>query len=204
MSRHFSERDSDGMHPDWKPTPAATQAAPSVAAPAGMVLAGELRYCYGYDVLWRKEFIDAHPPGDEPWSVKLYAALPLPAVVQADLTQLDALAKVYASSYASPHHITFTVEGLRNLIASMEHSAAPGSPSAQVRPLVQGRGEPGQGELPVRAEMEKVLDALDAIADDFNPDRPSDAYLALEEMRDAIRALRAAMSAPGGGGAANG
>lgn len=32
------------------------------------------------------------------------------------LSALDELAKVYASNYASPHHITFTVEGLRNLL----------------------------------------------------------------------------------------
>jgi hypothetical protein len=32
------------------------------------------------------------------------------------LTKLDKLARVYCSSYASPHHMTFTVEGLRNLI----------------------------------------------------------------------------------------
>jgi hypothetical protein len=34
------------------------------------------------------------------------------------LSDLNELAKVYASSYASPHHITFTVEGLRNLLAA--------------------------------------------------------------------------------------
>lgn len=34
------------------------------------------------------------------------------------LSEINELAKTYASSYASPHHITFTVEGLRNLIAA--------------------------------------------------------------------------------------
>jgi hypothetical protein len=32
------------------------------------------------------------------------------------LSELNELAKVYASSYASPHHVTFTVAGLRNLL----------------------------------------------------------------------------------------
>lgn len=32
------------------------------------------------------------------------------------LTDLNDLAKVYGIHYASPHHMTFTVEGLRNLI----------------------------------------------------------------------------------------
>lgn len=36
-----------------------------------------------------------------------------------NLSTLDALAKVHASSYASPHHITFSVEGLRNLIEEL-------------------------------------------------------------------------------------
>jgi hypothetical protein len=34
------------------------------------------------------------------------------------LSDLNELAKVYAYSYASPHHIVFTVDGLRNLIAA--------------------------------------------------------------------------------------
>lgn len=40
------------------------------------------------------------------------------------LTDLNELAKVYASSYASPHHIKFTVEGLRNLIEAHNIKAA--------------------------------------------------------------------------------
>lgn len=43
------------------------------------------------------------------------AAGAVPGVL--DLSALNVLARVYASSYASPHHITFTVEGLRQLIA---------------------------------------------------------------------------------------
>lgn len=39
-----------------------------------------------------------------------------------DLGRLNELAKVYASSYASPHHITFTVEGLRHLIEAVTPS----------------------------------------------------------------------------------
>lgn len=35
-----------------------------------------------------------------------------------DLAHFNALAKAYASCYASPNHITFTVEGLRNLVAA--------------------------------------------------------------------------------------
>lgn len=35
------------------------------------------------------------------------------------LSRLDELAKVYAASYASPHHFTLSVEGLRNLIAAL-------------------------------------------------------------------------------------
>lgn len=45
------------------------------------------------------------------------------SVVQADaipLTRLDALARVYAASYASPHHFTMGVEGLRNLIDALK------------------------------------------------------------------------------------
>lgn len=34
------------------------------------------------------------------------------------LTELNELAKQYATSYASPHHFTLSVEGLRNLIAA--------------------------------------------------------------------------------------
>ena len=33
---------------------------------------------------------------------------------------INALAKVYSSMYASPHHITFTLEGLKNLIAEVQ------------------------------------------------------------------------------------
>ena len=47
------------------------------------------------------------------------AAAPQPtAPVAPTLAALVELAKVYASSYASPHHITFTVEGLRKLFAA--------------------------------------------------------------------------------------
>ena len=34
------------------------------------------------------------------------------------LSALNDLAKLYANSYASPHHMTFSVEGLRRLIAA--------------------------------------------------------------------------------------
>lgn len=43
--------------------------------------------------------------------------------VEADalpLTRLDALARLYAASYASPHHFTMSVEGLRNLIEALK------------------------------------------------------------------------------------
>jgi hypothetical protein len=43
------------------------------------------------------------------------------------LSDLSELAKVYASSYASPHHITFTVEGLRNLLAATPTAVQPES-----------------------------------------------------------------------------
>lgn len=35
------------------------------------------------------------------------------------LSAINDLAKVYASNYVSPHHITFTVEGLRTLFAAI-------------------------------------------------------------------------------------
>lgn len=53
----------------------------------------------------------------------------------APLTDIDALAKVYSSSYASPHHITFTVAGLR---AMME---------AAIEQSVQAKGPPIMGYL---------------------------------------------------------
>ncbi len=40
---------------------------------------------------------------------------PAPAT-SLSLTDIDAIAKVHASSYASPHHITFTVNGLREFL----------------------------------------------------------------------------------------
>lgn len=48
-----------------------------------------------------------------------------PAQELPELSQLNELAKVYATSYASPHHITFTVDGLRNLLACIAASQAP-------------------------------------------------------------------------------
>lgn len=42
----------------------------------------------------------------------VYAQPVQPAI----LTDIDAMAKVYSSSYASPHHITFTAEGLRSMM----------------------------------------------------------------------------------------
>lgn len=45
------------------------------------------------------------------------------------LTDLDALAKVYSTSYASPHHFTMGVEGLRNLLAATPNPGN-GSPSS--------------------------------------------------------------------------
>ena len=57
-------------------------------------------------------------------AVLVQVGLKLPPVAQPEqtalqpLTDIDALAKLYASSYASPHHITFTVDGLRNMIAA--------------------------------------------------------------------------------------
>lgn len=62
---------------------------------------------------------------EQPNTEKSHSALPSsqPASDVKDeglsLTRLDALARLYASSYASPHHITFTVEGLRNLIDAL-------------------------------------------------------------------------------------
>lgn len=44
------------------------------------------------------------------------------APAQMSLIELNEVAKAFASHYASPHHITFTVEGLRFLLA---HLAAP-------------------------------------------------------------------------------
>lgn len=45
------------------------------------------------------------------------------------LTDLNELAKLYCSSYASPNHITFTVEGLRHFLAAAltQAGAAPHS-----------------------------------------------------------------------------
>jgi hypothetical protein len=48
--------------------------------------------------------------------MKLDEGVAAPSVLS--LSALDELARVYAASYASPHHITFTVEGLRQLIAA--------------------------------------------------------------------------------------
>lgn len=41
------------------------------------------------------------------------------------LTEIDALARVYTSDYASPHHITFTVDGLRSLIEAASGISRP-------------------------------------------------------------------------------
>ena len=57
--------------------------------------------------------IAINPDGFE---AALRAALTEAQMVQPALTDIDALAKLYCGSYASPHHITFTVEGLRNMI----------------------------------------------------------------------------------------
>ncbi len=42
------------------------------------------------------------------------------------MDDLHELAKVYAASYASPHHITFTLDGLKSLIAALSQPAAQG------------------------------------------------------------------------------
>lgn len=41
-----------------------------------------------------------------------------------DEQNLHELAKVYAASYASPHHITFTLDGLKALVAALSQPAA--------------------------------------------------------------------------------
>ena len=51
---------------------------------------------------------------------KELAALRAQPVQTAPLTDIDELAKVYSIGYASPHHITFTVEGLRSMIQAAQ------------------------------------------------------------------------------------
>jgi hypothetical protein len=68
------------------------------------------------------------------------------------LIRLNELAKVYASSYASPHHITFTVEGLRNLIAD---AVAP----------VQAPSEELRFWQPTEADGRAIVEYLTAVID---------------------------------------
>lgn len=49
----------------------------------------------------------------------------LAQAIAPDLGRIDQLARVYASSYASPHHITFTVAGLRAMIEEFASPPAP-------------------------------------------------------------------------------
>jgi hypothetical protein len=58
--------------------------------------------------------------------IPLYAA-PQPATVERkplDHLSFDYLAKAFSSSYASPHHITFTLDGLLQLIAAYKFCEA--------------------------------------------------------------------------------
>ena len=55
-------------------------------------------------------------------------------------SDLNELAKIYAASYASPHHITFTLDGLKNLIAQAAQSQpAPPAPASvqEIMRLIQ-------------------------------------------------------------------
>ena len=48
----------------------------------------------------------------------------IPASPEAlSLTAINKLARVYCASYASPHHITFTVEGLRHFVEAINRGA---------------------------------------------------------------------------------
>ena len=49
---------------------------------------------------------------------------PQPAPVELkplDLTAVDALARAYCANYYSPHHVAFSVDGLRNLIEAAQN-----------------------------------------------------------------------------------
>jgi hypothetical protein len=66
------------------------------------------------DAYGKLKLAEIYPPPEGSEPVYLH---PFKAREQPSLSEIDDLAKVYAASYASPHHITFTVEGLRSLIA---------------------------------------------------------------------------------------
>jgi hypothetical protein len=60
----------------------------------------------------------------------LRSALSAAPQAEPSLLELNEMAKVYASNYASPHHIVFTVEGLRSLFTSLD-----AAPPAQEPPV---------------------------------------------------------------------
>lgn len=52
---------------------------------------------------------------------------------QPDLLDINELAKVHAHNYASPHHVTFTLDGLRNLIAAVGRMRVMGGVVVEVK-----------------------------------------------------------------------
>lgn len=75
-----------------------------------------------------------HAKEQEAAVMALRAALTEAQMVQPALTDIDALAKLYCGSYASPHHITFTVEGLRNMIQAAIVAAIASKGAQPVQP----------------------------------------------------------------------
>lgn len=53
-----------------------------------------------------------------------------------NLESLDALARVYAKNYASPHYITFTVEGLRNMLKDKALNEPQPKPKLKANPML--------------------------------------------------------------------
>ncbi len=100
----------------------------------------------------------------------------LPQLPEPSLSKLNELAKVYASSYASPHHITFTVDGLRSLML-----AAVAAERERVAALPSGRD--GERARMWFAEWEQILpsDARESFRKEMLPSAAPAAMGAPEE-----------------------
>lgn len=93
-----------------------------------------------------------------------------------DLGKLDELAKVHAASYASPHHFTMSVNGLREVVAALQLPAgnkmALDALTAAKYPLELYHAYGWTDRAGVRAQVDAAIAALQA-----EPPQPNMPYL---------------------------